>query len=84
MELLTQKYLKLKEELQNLKEKEIKLDLKRMMQQIYNVCPILDNSGFQKILDKFQKIGPQNIDQTLKNLEIQISFDENKTKIGFI
>ena len=54
------------------------------MQQIYNVCPILDHPGSQKILDKFEMIGPKNIDETLKNQEIQISFDENKIKIGFI
>ncbi len=54
------------------------------MQQIFNVCPILDHQGSQKILKKFEKIGPLNIDETLKNPEIQISFDENKIKIGFI
>ncbi len=48
------------------------------MQQIYNVCPILDH---QKILAKFKMIGPLNIDEILKNPEIQISFDENKIKI---
>ncbi len=54
------------------------------MQQIYNVCPILDHPDSQKILKKFQKIGPQNIDEILKNPKIDISFDENKIKIGFI
>ena len=54
------------------------------MQQIYNVCPILDHPDFQKILDKFQMIGPPNIDEILKNSKIQISFDENKIKIDSI
>ena len=54
------------------------------MQQIYNVCPILDGQYSQMILAKFKMIGPLNIDEILKNPEIQISFDENKIKIGFI
>ncbi len=81
MELLSQEVQKLKVELQNLKEKEIKLDLKSKMQQIYNVCPILDGQYSQKILAKFKMIGPLNIDEILKNPEIQISLDENKIKI---
>ena len=50
------------------------------MQQIYNVCPTSD----QNILAKFKIIGPLNIDEILKNPEIQISFDENKIKIDSI
>ena len=50
------------------------------MQQIYNVCPLSD----QNILAKFKMIGPVNIDEILKNPEIQISFDENKIKIDSI
>ena len=84
MDLFSQEILKLKDELKNSKKKEINLDLKSLMQQIYNVCPILDHPGSQKILDKFEMIGPKNIDEILKNPEIQISFDENKIKIGFI
>ena len=49
------------------------------MQQIYNVCPISQNN-----LAKFKMIGPVNIDDILKNPEIQISFDENKIKIDSI
>ena len=50
------------------------------MQQIYNVCPTSDKN----ILAKFKMIGPLNIDEILKNPEIQISFDENKIKIDSI
>ena len=50
------------------------------MQQIYNVCP----TSNQNILAKFKMIGPVNIDEILKNPEIQISFDENKIKIDSI
>ncbi len=84
MELLSQEIQKLKGELPNLKEKEIKLDLKSKMQQIYNVCPIMDGPYFQIILAKFKMIGPLNIDEILKNLEILISFDEKKIKIDSI
>ena len=48
------------------------------MQQIYNVCPILDRPN---LLAKFKMIGPLNIDEILKNPEIQISLDENNKKI---
>ena len=37
------------------------------MQQIYNVCPILDNPNFQNILKKFEMIGPINIDKIENN-----------------
>ena len=50
------------------------------MQQIYNVCP----TSNQNNLAKFKMIGPVNIDEILKNPEIQISFDENKIKIDSI
>ena len=71
---------KQEQKIPNVKEKEIKLDLKSKMQQIYNVCPTSD----QRALAKFKMIGPVNIDKILKNPEIQISFDENKIKIDSI
>lgn len=59
----------------SLKENQINLDLKSIMQQIYNVCPILKNKNSHKILKKFEMVGPPNIDEILKNPNIKISFD---------
>ena len=40
---------------------EMNLDLQKIMQFIYNYCPIMDFEDFQNTLDKFGLIGPINI-----------------------
>ena len=61
-----------------------KIDLKSIMQTIYNECPILDHEDSQNIIDKFKMIGPFNIDDEIKKSDLEISFDEKNYKIGCI
>ena len=62
----------------------MKTGLKGIMQQIFNACPILDHKDSQNIKEKFEMIGPINIDEVLKKTDFNISFDENLYEIGFI
>ena len=64
--------------------KESKLNLKQAMQFIFNFCPNLSHEDSQKIQDKFDLIGPIDMDEVLKKTDFDISFDENQYQIVYI
>ena len=52
---------KLNQELSILKEKQIDSGIQSTMQQIWNVCPIMNHKNKENFLKKFEIIGPVNI-----------------------
>ena len=58
---LAQENQKLNQELSILKEKQIDSGIQSFMQQIFNVCPIMDHKNKENFLKKFEIIGPVNI-----------------------